>query len=168
MRSGAWVRRKWGSEGKEGRGERWVGGDGPAPGRRPAVFWQSYLDARYVAGAGASAVAVRAGSLNGGLDRLLRRHGARQWAFVTAHNPGSRRLRRWCNSARTARLRVEILRAGWRSLPAGAEGPGWPREEGFLLLDAATAKVHRLARRYGQNAILLGRRGTAARLLWCA
>lgn len=146
---------------------RWGVGE-RASWRQPAALWQSYLDACYWAGDEVRAVPVRAGALNADLDRLLRRLDVCHWAFVTAHNPGSRPLRRWQNSARAARLRAEISAAGWRRLSARAEGSGWPPEEGFLLLDVAMAAVQRLARRYGQNAILLGRRGGAARLLRCA
>src|SRR5262249_11528972 len=102
------------------------------------------------------------------IDGLLDAHGVTEWAFVTAANPGSRRLSDEENARRNEALR-ERLRGRAVKLDAG-RGVGtvgdWPAEPSFLALGLGEAEARAVAAEFGQNAILAGRRGEAARLVW--
>ncbi|WP_240655142.1 DUF3293 domain-containing protein [Rhodovarius crocodyli] len=81
--------------------------------------------------------------------------------FLTAENPGGRRWPAGLNRRRMALL-AALLPRPW--LPAWSGLGGW-REAMFLAPD--TRRTRRLARRFGQAAVLLlGPRG--ARLHWLA
>ncbi len=93
---------------------------------------------------------------------LLEARGVREGALVTAWNPANRRLPERVNQRRAARL-VERLR-GLPFLP-GINGEGRWREESLLVL-AAPRRVEALGRLFGQDAVVLLRRGSRARLLF--
>ena len=95
------------------------------------------------------------------MDALLEAHGARAGALVTAWNPAGRRLPEAVNRRRAAQL-VGRLR-GARVLP-GVNGRGRWREESLLVLTAAPRRVEALGRLFGQDAVVLLRRGTRAQL----
>jgi hypothetical protein len=94
------------------------------------------------------------------MDALLEAHGARAGVLVTAWNPAGRRLPGAVNRRRAARL-VERLR-GLPALP-GVNGERRWREESLLVL-AAPRRVEVLGRLFGQDAVVLVRRGAPARL----
>jgi Protein of unknown function (DUF3293) len=95
------------------------------------------------------------------LDTLLEAHGARGGGvLVTAWNPGGGRLPEAVNRRRAARL-AERLR-GLCALP-GVNGEGRWREESVLVF-AARPRVEALGRLFGQDAVVLVRRGRRARL----
>ena len=108
---------------------------------------------------------LRVGAHNRALDRLLHRNRRREWAFITAWNPRSRPLPRWRNERRQ--------RALARLLPLALLGAGigedvsWA-EESLLAFGVAAGRARRIARQFGQNAIVAGRRGGTAQLIWCA
>lgn len=95
------------------------------------------------------------------MDALLDAHGARAGVLVTAWNPGGRRLPEAVNRRRAAQL-AERLR-GLRALP-GINGEGRWREESLLVLTSAPKRVETLGRLFGQDAVVLLRRGVRARL----
>jgi hypothetical protein len=102
------------------------------------------------------------------LDRLLARIGARHWAFITAWNPRSRSLPGWRNAKRQRDLLARLRTAGLQALPAaGIPATGnWSAEESLFVPGLAPGAARTLARVFGQNAILAGRRGGPARLIW--
>ena len=110
-------------------------------------------------------VILRVGERNHELDRLLRRHGWRDWAFITAWNPRSHPLPAWRNDYRQRRLArlfpLALVGAGI------GEDPDWPGEESLCVLGLSAGRARRIARLFGQNAIVAGTRGGAARLIWC-
>ena len=111
---------------------------------------------------------IRIGARTGRLDRLLSQRGVRAWAFITAWNPASVREPRWRNLPRHLRLVDLLRRRGYQSCPgvAFADSGAWPSEEGVLVLGMAHRQALRVARRFKQFAIVAGRRGGAALLLW--
>lgn len=117
------------------------------------------------AGAG---FAIRIGEACPPLDDLLERTGTRLWAFITACNPRSEPLSAGENSARMERLREMIERDGHAFL-SGAGVPdeaGWSPEPSFLVLGITAEAAAEIGRLFEQHAIVVGSRGTAARLLW--
>jgi hypothetical protein len=109
------------------------------------------------------------GEASAALDALLAGHVAKTWAFITAWNPASRRWSAEENDSRQAELRNEVRARGWRSLE-GAGVPArsdWQPEASLLVLDISKADAVALGRRFGQNAIVAGRLGEAAELIYC-
>jgi hypothetical protein len=98
----------------------------------------------------ADGVVARIGRRSPALDALLRRHGARRAAFVTAWNPWSRPMPRGWNDRMLARLRAA---AQGRVLAEGeGRGKGWA--ERHLLVAGDPRWIAALARRFRQHAIV--------------
>jgi hypothetical protein len=89
------------------------------------------------------------------------------WAYLTACNPGSERLADDENARRTQELR-DRLRCRWHhvfdGVSVGRDG-GW-REPSFLVLGMTEDQAIEVARRFGQNAVVVGRMAEPARLVW--
>jgi hypothetical protein len=103
------------------------------------------------------------------LGALLARNGVEVWAFITAWNPGSRQLSAEENAARHAELLQAIEAGGWphfdgAGIPARAD---WSPEASLLVLGISRDDAVALGRRFSQNAIVAGRRGGAAELIYC-
>jgi hypothetical protein len=129
-----------------------------------------YRRARYRVELAGGAVELAIGRRSPALDRELERAGASTWTIVTACNPESVPLGAEENRRRAAELARRISSAGWSTWPsAGVDPDGrWPEEPGFLVLEAPLPAVRALAADYGQAAIVAGRRGGVAELLWLA
>ncbi|HEY2250326.1 MAG TPA: DUF3293 domain-containing protein [Planctomycetaceae bacterium] len=102
------------------------------------------------------------------LDRLLSETGFNDWVYITACNPGSRRL----SDAENAR-RMDELEARLHALPCviyHGRGVGtigdWPPEPSLLVQGLSENQGLDLGRSFGQAAIVAGRRGEPARLVW--
>jgi|SRR5579871_4584553 len=115
------------------------------------------------------AVDVRIGRRAVRLDRLLRRYRRRSWLFITAYNPCS--VPRAADANERAQRRLRQALRGLRAVVfRGAGVPdvaGWDAEPSWLALGVAMPAARRLARRYGQNAVVAGRLDGPARLVWC-
>lgn len=129
----------------------------------------AYLETTYWVEARPAPIALRIGERSRALDRVLARHRVRSWAFVTAWNPKSRLLASWRNLARDGQLRQALATAGYRWLPALGEGddPGWTPEPSVLVLGLSVPNAVRLGRRLQQNAVVVGKLGGRATLVWC-
>jgi hypothetical protein len=123
----------------------------------PPRLLRIYRETRYEAGG----IAVRIGRRSAAMDHLLRQLGSTRGGFITAWNPASRLLPEGINRRRQKRL-VACLRRH-PSRPALGSLRGW-REE-HLLVAADHRILAGIARRDGQNAIVLLRTGEPARLL---
>lgn len=90
---------------------------------------------------------------------------ADSWAFVTACNPRSERLPDAENARRMAQLEAAVE---FPFLPGEgtARDGSWPPEPSLLILGIDEATACELGRRFKQAAIVFGRRGEAARLVW--
>jgi hypothetical protein len=111
---------------------------------------------------------IRCGAVSPALDALLAAAATDTWAFITAHNPGSRRLDDAENRHRHAALVEEVRRRGlvWYD-GAGAGNDGvWPAEESVLVPGLDEAAAVALGRAFGQLAVVVGERGGPARLAW--
>jgi S-adenosylmethionine synthetase len=112
---------------------------------------------------------IRPGVANRLLDCLLAEHEAHSWAYITAHNPGSRLLTAQENAVRHHRLVRHVEERGLTHLPGQGVGDGgdWPAEESLLVLDVTEEHAVALGAEFGQNAVVFGRRGDAPHLLRC-
>ncbi|MDQ3586062.1 MAG: DUF3293 domain-containing protein [Acidobacteriota bacterium] len=136
-----------------------------------AVIDQDLLDAyrqtTYRAELPAGEINLRIGELNPVLERFLAERQINEWAFVTAHNPGSRPLDEAENFARHQAL-VADMRAVGHVLFEGAgvgDDKRWPAERSLLIFGIKRDEAATLGRKYGQNAIVVGARGNAPELL---
>lgn len=132
--------------------------------------WREYENTDYfVFEPGGPDVRFRVGSNKPKLDALLERYGTSRWAFVTAWNPASRQLSAAENDARQDQLLDELTTRGFRCLPGEGRGadPSWPAEESVLVLDIPPAVARGIGRRFGQIAVVVGRRGSLSKLVPC-
>jgi hypothetical protein len=136
--------------------------------QRPALEL-AYRRTVYRAFAPGGAIDLRVGHRFPALDRLLAAAGCSRWAFLTAWNPRSRPLPAWRNATRSRRLARALRARGYRFLPGLGIPlePGWGAEVSLLALGMPAARALRIARNFGQNAIVAGRRGGRVQLLWC-
>ena len=113
-------------------------------------------------------LAIRVGERCAALDALLAAHGAEEWAYLTAWNPGGRPAPAAANAAAQARLAAALAATGRPLLRGAGAGPdpGWTPEPSFLVLGLPRAEALALAARFGQEAIVAGRRGGTAELLF--
>jgi hypothetical protein len=135
--------------------------------RQPSELEKAYRASQYRVDLADSPLVIRIGQPHDKVDALLAHHGCFTWAFLTAHNPGSVLLSAAENEVRQARLRDEVSAAGWVFYPGEGLGTaGWPGEESLLVLGIDSADALALAGRHGQLALVFGRTGETAQLLW--
>jgi len=129
----------------------------------------AYRATTYAVADGAHRLAIRIGERCAPLEALLAARGLDEWAYLTAHNPRGLRADPAANAAAQARLEAELAAAGRPFLRGASLGDGgdWPPEPSLLVLGLARAEALALARRYGQEALVTGRCGEAAELVFC-
>ena len=134
---------------------------------RELELWHAYERTRFCVQDGTKRICFKAGSHKPDLDALLARHDATRWAFITAWNPGSRPLSKTENARRHADLRAAVREAGLEALDGEGVGEdaSWPPEQSLLILDISRGKAISLGRRFGQLAVVVGRRGQASTLV---
>ncbi len=114
---------------------------------------------------------IRIGAADPLLEQWLTQHGFDGYAFVTAWNPASQLLSRQANEARHAAL-YQALRGFTSADPHLAEhhgeSGGWPMEKSWWTPGLAPENAVDLARQFGQNALVFGRKGGVAELWWVA
>jgi hypothetical protein len=126
----------------------------------------AYRATAYWVEAPAGRFALRVGVRCTDLDRLLAAHGVEAWAYVTAYNPGSWPLPEAENRARQDELCRAVAAAGYAAYAGEGVGAGWPPEASLLVLGIGEEDAAALGRRFGQAAVVVGRSGGPARLLW--
>lgn len=133
------------------------------------ALWQAYERTRFLADTPLGRIEIRVKHPSPLLDTLLDEHGAWTWAYITAFNPGSTRLPDYENDERHALLVNAVRAAGHPAF--GGEGVGedgaWPAERSLLILGIAIEDATAIGARFGQVAIVAGRRGAAAVLVPC-
>ena len=139
--------------------------------RSRAALERAYRDTTYrVYLPGGAAIDLLPDDRSATLDRLLARTRVREWAFLTAWNPGSRPLPGWRNAMRQRRLLDLLARGAPVVLPAAGipASLDWAPEDSLFAAGLSRSAALRLARRFGQNAIVAGRCGRPAELVWVA
>lgn len=111
---------------------------------------------------------IRVGARAPAADALLAAAGAESWAFITASNPRSQLLSEAENLARMARLTGVVQRRGLAHYSgAGVAVDGdWPPEPSLFVIGLDEVAAVGLAREFDQHAIVVGRMGEPARLVW--
>lgn len=124
-------------------------------------LFEQYRGSRYEVFTADGVIVLRHGECSPALDALIAP--AREWAFITAWNPGSRRLAPEENARRQRELLGAVRQPSWKG---EGKGDGWS-EESVLIAGIARADALALGRRFGQLAILAGRAGEAAEVVAC-
>jgi hypothetical protein len=124
----------------------------------------AYRATAYTAATPGGAITLRIGESNATLDCLLVAAGVNSWAYITAHNPGSAPISAEENQARQRELHSAVT--GYASFEGAGVGEGWPPEPSLLILGMSEEVAADVGRRFGQNAVVVGRLGGPARLLW--
>lgn len=104
---------------------------------------------------------------DGGRDEDGLGGGDGSWAYVTAYNPHGQAAPEIENERAQARLLRELRDTKRRFHLGASQGDlgDWPPEPSVLILGIAEADAVRLAARFRQAALVVGRRGERARLL---
>jgi len=146
------------------------GSEARQPSAEVAALRVLYERAVYRVDAPEGSFALRVGAPSAALDRLLRAHGARTFAFLTAANPHSRPLPDELNRERNARLLARLAAAARRCFAGvgSSAADDWPAEASWLVLDLTEPEAVELAREFEQSALLVGELGAAVRLRFVA
>lgn len=130
---------------------------------------KAFRNTRFIVAGPEGQITLRIGEGNRHLDDFLADRGAKSCAFVTAWNPGAIKLPDTENDARQSALIAEVQAQGHTCLPGvgvGADG-GWPAEVSILIIGVSRTEAIRLAKRFGQVALVYAERGRDVELLFC-
>ena len=131
--------------------------------------WDAYLRTSYCARTPLGLIRLRIGKASIELDKLLTQAGVREWAYISACNPGSQPLTREENERRHGEL-VRLVRSLGKRFFDGEGIPDdgrWHIETSLLIIDIAEDHALRLGSDFGQNAIVVGMLGGVPRLKSC-
>jgi hypothetical protein len=136
---------------------------------RELALEAAYRQTTYRVEIAAASYPIRIGRRHRVLDTALRGVRATQWAVITAHNPQSVQLSARENERRDAALKRKLRARGIRWYPTEATGDNgdWPAERGVLALGVTRGRAGRMGRDFDQAAIVWGRVGGRAELVWC-
>ena len=111
---------------------------------------------------------IRVGERSAAADALLADAGVDCWAYVTACNPRSVALSAADNAALMTRLTHVVSARRLAHVAGVGAGPDstWPPEPSLFVLGLPVDEAVALARDFDQFAIVCGRRGEPARLVW--
>jgi hypothetical protein len=127
---------------------------------------KAYFQTAYVVRAPQGVHALRIGASHPAFDAELEAAGADCWAVITAWNPGSLPRTAEANAVAQAALLQAITELGlsvWAA-EGKADAGGW-REESVCVLGLETPGAVALGRKFGQLAVVVGRRSGAAQLV---
>ncbi|CAM5212411.1 hypothetical protein CDEN61S_03281 [Castellaniella denitrificans] len=135
------------------------------PGQADPALARAYRAAHYRIDTDPPLV-LRIGQTHPALRTLFPRGGV----FLTACNPRSRRLRPAANARRMRALRRAVERSGLAWLPGRGLDPAglWPDEPSLWIPALSPDEGLRLARRFGQNALVWCGPDAVARLAWAS
>lgn len=112
-------------------------------------------------------VEIRIGESCAALDAELRARDTVRWAFVTASNPHATRLSESENAARHVELVGALADYGCFEGEGAGDDPNWPPERSLLVFGISETEALHVARRFEQEAIVVGELGQPARLVFC-
>lgn len=132
-----------------------------------AVLFEAFRHTRYCARTPGGEIAIRVDQRCAQLETLLAEGGHEAWAYLTAWNPGGKAAAAARNHEAQRRLEHELSTAGLPFHPgeARADLGDWPPEASVLVLGIPETRAREIARRYGQAAIVVGKRRGPPRLV---
>jgi hypothetical protein len=137
--------------------------------RRALALEAAYRQTTYRVEMAGVSYPIRIGRRHRTLDRALRAAGTTRWACITAFNPQSVTLSARENRRRAAALKRRLLADGvrWHPTEAVADDGAWPAELGVFALGVSRAWAKHTGREFDQAAVVWGRVGGKAELVWC-
>jgi hypothetical protein len=129
-----------------------------------------YEHTKFVVFAPPEEVVMRVGTRSEKLDSLMLKSAVTTCAFVTAWNPGSKRLPKVVNELRQRDLLAEAQKRNYVFLEGKGIGPdgSWEPEASILILGISREIATDLGRQFGQNAIVFANRKEPVELVLCA
>ena len=129
----------------------------------------AFLDTNYVVVDEEIRVVIRVGETSDSLERFLARKRITEWAFITAFNPYSQQLSETENEKRQMKMRGILQSESFSFLSGFGEAANgeWPPEPSLFIFDLKEVRAIEIAQDFEQNAIVCGRIGEAAELVWC-
>ena len=118
---------------------------------------------------GGTPIDLHVGEVSARLDNLLASYAIEPWAFITAWNPTSRSFSSEVNNIRHTELLQLVRERGWRfyegsGIPSNLD---WAPERSVLVLGISKDDAVILGKRFDQNAVVIGQRGSKAKLVYC-
>jgi hypothetical protein len=110
-------------------------------------------------------IKIRIGQIDERLEGFLEEHGCNEWAFITAYNPRSVELSDDENSKRHQELKKDVSCLTFFEGQGVGEDPTWKPERSLLILGLSRQSAKELGLKYGQNAVVIGKKGISAELL---
>lgn len=113
-------------------------------------------------------ISLQCDRTNATMDEFMLKLGKRSWTFISAANPESLIQSAKINAWQNTNLEIDIATSGLHyayAIGKAKEGD-WPEEPSFVVFDLGLDSAMKLARKYNQNAILVGRLDKVARLQW--
>ncbi len=91
------------------------------------------------------------------------------WAFISPENPSSRQLSVEENGKRHEKMLEMLTGGGWRYCEGvGKDAKGeWPPEKSYLILNIGETEAIKLAKIFGQKAIVTGDLKATPKLVMC-
>lgn len=133
-------------------------------------LWEAYKRTSFRVDRPEESFTIRLGEISHSLDALLREHGLRDWAYLTACNPGSQPLSVEENEQRQRALISDVQAKGYPVFQGAGQpdnADDWAPEASILVLGIPIEEAIGLGSTYGQVAIVAGQRDQAARLVSC-
>jgi hypothetical protein len=134
-----------------------------------ATLQQFYQQTHYTVVLPRQRLTFRIGRYDEQTEAMLKQHCGvtRNWAILTPYNPNSKQTDEDANHVALMRLRQDLDTASLKRFDSVNMSPeGEWHELGFLVVDATSANIKALARRYRQNAYVAAKLGEAPQLVW--
>lgn len=112
------------------------------------------------------AIDIRIGSTTAALDLLLEQYDASEWAFISAWNPMSVQQSAADNEATHRQLLAAVVAFPHFEGEGIGEDGLWPPERSLLILGMGFERAVELGRQFRQQAVVVGEKGSVARLVW--
>ncbi|MFZ2267343.1 MAG: DUF3293 domain-containing protein [Azonexus sp.] len=111
---------------------------------------------------------LRIGEACEALRCWLETAGAREFAIITAYNPGSQPASAAQNAEQQAQLECQLIEGNYEPYAGEnvADDANWPAEESCFIADIALEDACALGADYGQNAIVHGGADGRSNLVW--
>ena len=130
---------------------------------------RAYKETDFRADTPRGAICIRVDEIHSDLDLVLHDHNAREWAYITAYNPGSNIRTAQTNQRRHEELVQMVGKSGHKYFHGRGVGkdPAWEPEESLLIIGPGRKEAIRIGQHFGQNAIVCGALGSPAELVHC-
>lgn len=113
-------------------------------------------------------IIIKCGEFNASIDAYMKQIGKRNWTFITASNPKSKQQSAKHNGWSNANLEMDLAKTKcvYTYGIGEAINGDWPGEESFIVFNMSLDTAINLAKKYNQNAILIGRIDAKSKLQW--